>query len=95
METIVGIMPHHALHVLGSRVLGFSQDLFDDAPDDPPGPAVAAVQAAAWAATHPHLAELAMAATHDGALGGCDDDEEFAFSLDLILEGLERRRASA
>ncbi len=49
MNTVVGIMreggftldlAHHALHVLGSRVLGFSQDLFDDAPDVRPEPAV-------------------------------------------------------
>ncbi|MFD0525466.1 TetR/AcrR family transcriptional regulator [Paractinoplanes durhamensis] len=30
---------HHAIHLLGSRILGFSQDLFDDAPGaDPPRP---------------------------------------------------------
>ncbi|MEU4217621.1 hypothetical protein [Actinoplanes sp. NPDC026623] len=40
----------------------------------------------------PHLAELATAVTHDGALGGCDDDGEFPFALDLLPEGLERRR---
>jgi hypothetical protein len=27
-----------------------------------------------------------------GALGRCDDDVEFAFGLDLILDGLERLR---
>ena len=42
----------------------------------------------------PHVAELAVAATHDGGLGGCDDDAEFAFALDVVLEGLERRRRS-
>ncbi|MGI5133113.1 TetR/AcrR family transcriptional regulator [Pseudonocardia sp. CA-107938] len=78
---------HHALHVLGSRVLGFSQDLFDDsaAADAPPPPPE-------WAAHLPRVAELAAAARHDGALGGCDDEAEFAFGLDLILDGLERRR---
>ena len=37
-----------------------------------------------------------MAASHDGAPGGCDDDIEFEFEfgLDLILDGLERRRAA-
>jgi hypothetical protein len=33
--------------------------------------------------------------THDGGLGGCDDDVEFAFALDLIVDGLERLRTSA
>ena len=32
-----------------------------------------------------------MAASHDGALAGCDDDFEFALGLDLILDGLQRR----
>jgi AcrR family transcriptional regulator len=88
-------LAHHALHLLGSRILGFSQDLFDDAPDDAVDPAVRAAQAGAWAAVMPHVAELALAATHDGGLGGCDDDAEFAFALDVILEGLERRRRAA
>ena len=81
---------HHAIHLLGSRILGFSQDLFDDDPDTSPPPAALA----AWAETMPHIVELATAVTHDGALGGCDDDGEFAFALDLLLEGLERRRVS-
>jgi hypothetical protein len=39
---------------------------------------------------------IAFAASHEGGLGGCDDDVEFAFGLDLILDGLERtRKASA
>jgi AcrR family transcriptional regulator len=81
---------HHAIHLLGSRILGFSQDLFDDDPEASPPPAALA----AWAETMPHIVELATAVTHDGALGGCDDDGEFAFALDLLLEGLERRRVS-
>ncbi|MFF5083064.1 TetR/AcrR family transcriptional regulator C-terminal domain-containing protein [Actinoplanes sp. NPDC000266] len=80
---------HHAIHLLGSRILGFSQDLFDDNPDPsaPPPPAE-------WAETLPHVAELAAAATHDGRLSGCDDEFEFAFALDLLLDGLERRRSA-
>jgi len=81
---------HHAIHLLGSRILGFSHDLFDDDPDTSPPPAAIA----AWAETMPHIVELATAVTHDGALGGCDDDGEFAFALDLLLDGLERRRVS-
>ena len=88
-------LSHHALHLLGSRLLGFSQDLFDDSPAVRPAPEVAAAQAAAWATSHPHVAELAGAVTHEGALGGCDDDAEFAFALDVLLEGLERRRVAA
>lgn len=86
---------HHALHVLGTQVLGFSQGLYDDAPDVRADAAVLAEQFSTWATTMPDVVELGMAATHDGALGGCDDDAEFAFALDLILEGLERRRLEA
>jgi AcrR family transcriptional regulator len=81
---------HHAIHLFGSRLLGFSQDLFDDDPDTAPPPEAVA----GWAATMPHIVELATAVTHDGPLGGCDDDGEFAFALDIMLAGLERRRVS-
>jgi hypothetical protein len=85
-------LSHHALHLLGSRILGFSQDLFDDSSSARADPALVAVQVAAWSSTHPHVAELAAAVTHQGGLGGCDDDAEFGFGLDLLLDGLERRR---
>jgi AcrR family transcriptional regulator len=88
-------MAHHALHVMGSRVLGFTQDPFDDSTEAPPDPEAAASLARMLSVNYPHLGELALAATHDGALGGCDDDFEFEFGLDLILEGLERQRALA
>jgi len=83
-------LTHHAMHVLGSRVLGFNQDLYDDSatPDE-----AAAAFAAQLASTYPNIAAIAGAASHEGGLGGCDDDYEFEFGLDLILDGLERRRA--
>ena len=87
-------MSHHALHVLGSRMLGFTQDPFDDSTEansDPPPPEVVARTFAAY----PNVAQLALAASHEGALGGCDDDFEFAFGLDLILQGLERSRTAS
>jgi SAM-dependent methyltransferase len=64
------------------------------------GPDVAAAEryvstmlAGQLAERFPNVAEMAMAVTHEGGLGGCDDDVEFEFVLDLLLEGLERRRA--
>ena len=86
-------MAHHALHVLGSRVFGFTQDPFNDANDVRPDPAAAAAIAQALAVSYPSVGKLAAAATHDGGLGGCDDDFEFAFGLGLILDGLDRHRA--
>jgi AcrR family transcriptional regulator len=79
---------HHALHILGSRLLGFSQALFDDSGDLEPQ--AAAALASALGETHPHVVEMALAVTHGGALGRCDDDAEFEFALDFILDGLAR-----
>jgi AcrR family transcriptional regulator len=102
VDSILGILrdggfsldlAHHALHVLGSRVYGFEQDMLGDAGRDPaPEPDAAAI--ATMAVRYPHAAALAEAASHGGALGPCDDDVEFAFGLDLILEGLDRHRAA-
>lgn len=87
-------LAHHALHVLDSRIFGFNQDLFDDSSRAEPSPneAAAAIRALAG---FPHIVELAQSVSHDGVLGRCDDDVEFAFGLDLILDGLERRRAAS
>ncbi|HEX5823845.1 MAG TPA: TetR/AcrR family transcriptional regulator [Candidatus Limnocylindrales bacterium] len=86
-------LAHHALHVLSSRIFGFTQDLFEEpGPADPPPDAAAMLRALAG---YPRVVELAMAASHEGVLGPCDDDVEFAFGLDLTLDGLERVRAGA
>jgi AcrR family transcriptional regulator len=85
-------LAHHALHMLGSRILGFSQDIFEDStPAEPAEPDP--IRAGLMADRYPRVTELAQAASHEGVLGACDDDVEFAFGLDLILDGLERRRA--
>jgi AcrR family transcriptional regulator len=100
MDTIMDILrsgglsldlTHHAIHLLGSRVLGFSQDLFEDKAAERPDPAAAAAMFAGFVDTHPRVFEMAAAVSHEGGVGGCDDDVEFGFALDLILDGLERR----
>jgi len=84
-------LAHHALHVLSSRIFGFTQDLFEEpGPADPPPDEATVLRALAG---YPRVVELAMAASHEGVLGPCDDDVEFAFGLDLTLDGLERVRA--
>ncbi len=84
---------HHALHALGSRALGFSQELFDPG-DGPAGPeAIAALES--MSDQLPHLVSLLMEVAHDdpeSTLGWCDDQTEFEFGLDLILDGLDRMR---
>ena len=84
-------LAHHTLHVLDSRIFGFNQDLFDDSGRAEPSPDVAEMFGPAMAARFPRVTELAMSVSHEGVLGRCDDDVEFAFGLDLILDGLERR----
>ncbi|MFC3500102.1 TetR/AcrR family transcriptional regulator [Micromonospora krabiensis] len=90
-------LAHHVMHALGSRILGFSQELFDDSrragrsgATDPAPPAALPPEVAA---RFPHLAEIAGAASHDddSVVGqGCDDQFEFEFALDLLLDGIER-----
>jgi AcrR family transcriptional regulator len=84
-------LAHHTLHVLGSRIFGFNQDLFEDSGEPDPSPEAAATLSRALA-PFPRVAELARSVSHEGVLGRCDDDVEFAFGLDLILDGLERQR---
>lgn len=81
---------HHAMHALGSRALGFNQELFTPAGGD----ATADVDALRLMADRlPHLAAMLADVVHDDpdtTLGWCDDQAEFEFGLDLILDGLER-----
>ncbi|MGH3240804.1 MAG: TetR/AcrR family transcriptional regulator [Spirillospora sp.] len=92
-------LAHRALHVLGSRALGFTQELFQpDSPGTEATDAEAAVIMERMAERFPNIVGMIAAAVHDdpdGTLGFCDDQFEFEFALDLILEGLERRRAAA
>ena len=85
---------HRALHVLGSRALGFHQELFTaGAPDDPEA---AVDELRALGEQWPNIGRVAAAIAHDpaGRLGGCDDEEEFRFGLDVLLDGLEARRGA-
>jgi AcrR family transcriptional regulator len=101
MNSMIGIfvasgfsinLTHHLMHALGSRLLGFSQELFDDSQS------VAGIPASVleeMARSYPYVAAIAGAASHDGesVVGqGCDDQFEFEFSLDLLLDGVERLR---
>jgi hypothetical protein len=85
-------LAHHALHTRGSRVLGFMRDLYADRTEFDTAAATAFAEQVG--SILPSIARIAMAATHDSGLGGCDDDVEFAFGLDIILDGLERHRAA-
>ena len=105
MDSMIGIfraggfsidLTHHAMHAMGSRLLGFSQELFDDTAEV--GPEMPAEALRELAGRYPNITELVTAITHDQAsvVGqGCDDQFEFEFALDLMLDGLERLRDQA
>jgi AcrR family transcriptional regulator len=101
MDSMVGLfraggfsvdLTHHAMHAMGSRLLGFSQELFDDSATPAPPPAMLAE----LAKHYPHITEMVAAITpHDESsiVGqGCDDQFEFEFALDLMLDGLQGLR---
>lgn len=104
-DAVVGLMrdagfsydlAHHALHALGSRVLGFTQELFD--PGGEPSDAEAADMPEDIADQLPHLAGMLAEVGHDdpdSTLGFCDYQSEFEFGLDVILDGLDRLREGA
>jgi AcrR family transcriptional regulator len=88
-------LTHHAMHAMGSRLMGFTQELFNDTSDVDPE-AEAEAEAEMWgqmADVYPSIYELFVTVTHDDAsvVGpGCDDQFEFEFALDLMLDGLEK-----
>jgi AcrR family transcriptional regulator len=86
---------HHALHALGSRALGFSQELFTPGDGAPPPGTMAQAVPEAMAEQLPNLVGMLAEIVHDdpdSTLGWCDDQREFEFGLDLILDGLDRLR---
>jgi len=104
-EGLVGLMRaggfsydliHHAMHALGSRALGFTQELFD--PGDGGGGDDSAAAMESMGDQFPHLTGMLKEIAHDdpdSTLGWCDDQTEFEFALDLILDGLDRMREKA
>jgi AcrR family transcriptional regulator len=87
---------HHAIHALGSRALGFTQELFDPSGGGPSDEETAA-SLQSMADQIPHLVAMYMEVAHDdpdSTLGWCDDQTEFEFGLDILLNGLDEMRDS-
>ena len=87
---------HHALHALGSRALGFSHEAFD--PSGAPSDEETAAALESVAGQIPHLVAMYRQVAHDDpdtTPGWCDDQTEFEFGLDLILDGLDQMRKPA
>src|SRR3954464_6079685 len=105
MESLIGLfragglsvdLTHHILHALAGRIWGFTQEVFADRPTPEGATVDREAQAAAFnemATRYPYSHELAMAIAHDETSvvgGGCDDQFEFEFALDILLDGFER-----
>lgn len=92
-------LAHRALHALGSMPLGFVQELFSPAATGGSLDVDAAeAEFEELATALPHLTAMVAAEIHanDGdVLGWCDSRVEFEFTLDLLLDGLERERGGA
>lgn len=100
MDSIAGLLiaggftvdlTHHAMHALGHRIWGFSPEAFVASA---PRPALPADQQEAMlramTETYPNIAAIAADAAARGPVGACDDDYEFEFTLDLLLDAFER-----
>jgi AcrR family transcriptional regulator len=85
-------LAHRGIHALGTMVLGFTQELFTPADDGGTMDEEAAeAEFAAMAAVLPHLTAMVASEVHDheeDPLGWCDSQNEFEFTLDLLLDGL-------
>ncbi len=91
-------LAHHAMHALGSRMLGFTQELFEPDNPDETDDEEAMEMMGQMADQLPYLVGMMMEISHDdpdSTIGWCDDDTEFNFALDLVLDGLERLRTAS
>lgn len=81
-------LTHHAMHTLGNRIWGFSPELFNAAPGRPQRPTRGA---SPEPANYPAIRVVAAEAQRRRPdATGCDEDFEFAFALDLVLDAVER-----
>ena len=90
-------LAHLAMHALGSMTLGFTQELFSPARGAGAEASPPEEQLTRMASALPHITAMVASEVHahDGdTLGWCDSQAEFEFTLDLLLDGLERKRRS-
>jgi AcrR family transcriptional regulator len=91
MDWVVGVLTdggfsreliHSAIHLLGARLFGFNEETFSEGiqPED-----AQPLRALLGTGEYQAIAQAMKGMHHD-------DDHEFAFGLDLILDGLERAR---
>ena len=100
MDTLMAIMfdgglsadlVHHAMHALSTRMWGFTRDVLPT-PALPEDPDQRAAAMADFAQQYPAIVRMAMSAHRAG--DQCDSDAEFRFTLDIILDAIERLHES-
>lgn len=87
-------LAHFALHALGNRIWGYSSEAFED--NDAPTPADADQPAIMqyMMERFPFVVAIAMDTAARNPAGACNRDAEFEFTLDLLLDSIERLHAT-
>ena len=86
---------HYLMHALGYRIWGFNPEAFAGAPTPEPLPPEAQAEQFAMMQRHfPHIAAIAHDAVTRNPEGACDDNAEFTFGLDLLLDAAEQLHAT-
>lgn len=96
-------LTHHVMHLLGNRIWGFSPELFPGGEQPPAartgqrgGRRTAALTSSAPdPADYPTIVAIATdARARRPDAVGCDEDFEFGFALDVLMDGIERLHRS-
>ena len=87
-------LTHHVMHLLGNRIWGFSPELFND-PSGRPASGRPRTSGQPDPAEFPGILAIAAdASARRAGATGCDEEFEFRFALDLILDGIARLHAA-
>lgn len=77
---------HHAMHALSTRMWGFTRDVLPT-PEPPEDPNEREEAMEDFAQTYPSIVRMVTTSPQAGV--ACDDGAEFAFALDLLLDGID------
>ena len=91
-------LTHHAMHALGHRVWGFSPEAFEESNPTqmPVDPQAQQQMVERMQEILPNIAAIAVASGGgdlNGISGSCDEQFEFEFALDLLLDAIGRLHA--